>query len=189
MLPKHLHMIRPIVRWQMSGSGWVPFVGFEYIPKKSVFIPGFGYLVTKGTKSQFRVAFRYHFLGLVGFRYQNIRVFPLGSEFSNTRLHHYICNKVWISVGSNPTITNFELLRTSQGEQRTHPNPGSSIKTELRTHSNPSKKTEHRTCLAKNGSNLGQNPEKTNLWTLLNPGSSAITELQPTQTLIFITMN
>ena len=43
------------------------------------------------------------------------------------------------SVGSNPKITNFELLRTLEVELRTLPNPGSPTKTELRTHPNPPK--------------------------------------------------
>ena len=43
------------------------------------------------------------------------------------------------SIGSNPNIMNFELLRTWQAELRTHSNPGSFTKTELRTLSNPSK--------------------------------------------------
>ena len=43
------------------------------------------------------------------------------------------------SVGSNPKITNFELLRTLEVELRTLSNPGSPTKTELRTHPNPPK--------------------------------------------------
>ena len=43
------------------------------------------------------------------------------------------------SVGSNPKITNFELLRTLEVELRTLSNPGLPTKTELRTHPNPPK--------------------------------------------------
>ena len=47
--------------------------------------------------------------------------------------HQMVWILVCISVGSNPNITNFKLLRTSQVELQTHSNPGSSTKTKLRT--------------------------------------------------------
>ena len=46
---------------------------------------------------------------------------------------------VIVSVGSNPKVTNSELLRTLEVELRTLPNPSSPTKIELRTHPNPTK--------------------------------------------------
>ena len=51
--------------------------------------------------------------------------------------HRYISLET--SVGSNPKITNFELLRTLEVELRTLSNPGLPTKTELQTHPNPPK--------------------------------------------------
>ena len=72
-------------------------------------------------------------------------------------------------------FTNIELLVPRL--LHTHSNLGSSTKTELWTHWNPSKMTKHWTWLAKNGLSLGQNLDKLNYeptWTLqksrtLNP--------------------
>ena len=82
--------------------------------------------------------------------------------------NNYILHRT--SVGSNPNITNFELLQTWQVELQTYSNPGSSTKTKLQTLSKPSKKPKPWTCLARYGPNPGPHPEKLNyeVWTHSN---------------------
>ena len=80
---------------------------------------------------------------------------------------------------SNPNIMNFEQLRTWQVELWTHSNLGSTTKTELQTHLNPSKKPKFWTCLARNRLNLvpirkiqSSNPSKPRLSTRVLPNTN-----------------
>ena len=89
------------------------------------------------------------------------------------------------SVGSNPKITNFELLRTLEVELRTLSNPGLPTKTELRTHPNPPKipNSEPTNPTVLNILEKSMNFEllrtlEVELRTLPNPGSPTKTELR-----------
>ena len=64
-----------------------------------------------------------------------------------------------ISVGSNPYITNFDLLRTWKVEHQTPSNPSYIHQNQT---SNPSKNPKLQPCLTRKGSNPGQNLEKLN---------------------------
>ena len=116
------------------------------------------------------------------FFFLNFLIFTNQSRWPSLNIHcKATVTLTAFSVGSNPNIPNFELLWTWQVELRTHSNPGSLTKTELRTYSNSSKKSELQTCLVRIWPNPGPNPEKTKVQTFLNPGLSTKTELRTLQ--------
>ena len=78
---------------------------------------------------------------------------------------------------------NFELLRTWLVGLWTHSNPSSSTKTELRIHSNPSKKPELQSYLARNRLNSGPNLEKQNFKLFWSQVRLPKPNYEPTQTL------